>query len=254
MKPEVIRETVMRFAADEWRAMNRAMCKPWQNAAGVAMATDGRIAICYHGAPQGMFETGCVADRAWSEQVLGWIRDDKADADKGLRPAIPLDFRLLALAADAAIGNARAHADDYVDDDDDDDEDTEVFDEEEGKDYFAASRSAVILPGLRREMIGGWYARIVAQTVATFGPCAVYGSCPRGARKWHDNGWQRILFAGECYEIVLMPLRHDMLTCEISIADAVTGELVQDYGAVSGSLDHLRFGKEARNDCGNLPH
>lgn len=51
-------------------------------------------------------------------------------------------------------------------------------------------------------------------------------------------------FAGECYEIVLMPLRHDMLTCEISIADAVTGELVQDYGTVSGSLDHLRFGNE----------
>lgn len=96
MKPEVIRETVMRFAADEWRAINHAMCKPWQNAAGVAMATDGRIAICYHGAHQGMFETGCMADRAWSERVLGWIRDDKADADKGLRPAIPLDFCLLA--------------------------------------------------------------------------------------------------------------------------------------------------------------
>ncbi len=248
MKPEVIRETVMRFAADEWRAINRAMCKPWQNAAGVAMATDGRIAICYHGAPQGMFETGCMADRAWSERVLGWIRDDKADADKGLRPAIPLDFGLLARAADAAIGNARANADNYVDDDDDEDddedEDTEVFDEEEDKDCFAAIHSAVILPGLRREMIGGGYARLVAQTVATFGPCAVYGSCPRGARKWHDNGWQRILFVGECYEIVLMPLRHDLLACDISISDAVTGELVKEYSTVHGSLDHLRFGNE----------
>lgn len=244
MKPEVIRDVILRFAADEWSAPNGLLRKPWQNAAGVAMATDRRIAICYHGVPQGMFESGGGADRAYSERILEWIRNDKADADKGLRPAIPLDFGLLARAADMAISNARAHAGDYVDDDDDEDEDTEVFDEEVGKDYFAASHSAVILPGLRREMIGGGYARLVAQTVATLGPCAVYGSCPRGARKWQDNGLQRILFAGECYEIVLMPLRHDLLACDISISDAVTGELVKDYSTVRGSLDHLRFGKE----------
>lgn len=220
------------------------LSRPWRTPSGCVVATDGRIAIACHKAPPELFRHDTdEADLSRSREILKWISEDKEDANLGLRVPVPLDFVQLARAADMAISDARAHADDYVDDDDDEDEDTEVFDEEAGKDYFAASHSAVILPGLRREMIGGGYARLVAQTVATFGPCTVYGSRPRGARKWQDNGWRRILFAGECYEIVLMPLRHDLLTSDISIADAVTGELVQAYATVHGSLDHLRFGE-----------
>lgn len=212
--------------------------RPWRTPSGCVVATDGRIAIACRSVPQELYRHDTdEADLSRSRDILKWISEDKEDANLGLRVPVPLDFVQLARAAGVALSDARSFFDPTPPDELDDDFDDE---ERDTPDDFARRNSAVVLPGACRTQIAAWYAATVAVTVKAFGgECAAYDWLP-GKRPPHRRTceYSRLLFVGEDYDILLMPLRFSRATGARlgfgqSIADAATGRLVKSYGDVA---------------------
>ena len=211
------------------------LSRPWRTPSGCVMATDGKIAIACRNVPPELFRYDTdQADLIRSRDIIKWIQEDKEDVNLGFRVPIPLDFVSLMRAAAVAIADARSFftpmPEDELDDDfDDGDPDT--------PDDFAQRHSVVVLSDARRTQIAARYAATVAKTVAAFGgACTAYGwppgKMPPGRRK---DGYKRLLFVGEGYDVLLMPLREKTrfggwIKCAQSVADAATGRLVQSYG------------------------
>lgn len=213
--------------------------RPWRTPSGCVVATDGRIAIACRSVPPELYRHDTdEADLSRSRDILKWISEDKEDANLGLRVPVPLDFVQLARAAGVALSDARSFfkpTSPYELDEDFDDGEPDTADD------FARRNSAVVMPGARRTQIAAWYAATVAVTVKAFGgECAAYdwppGKRPPGRRKCEYN---QLLFVGEDYDIILMPLRlfsratGARLDFDRSIADAATGRLVKSYGDVA---------------------
>lgn len=211
------------------------LSRPWRTIYGEVVATDGRIAIVRRNAPKDLYlyDTD-YADDSRARQILQWITKDKEDANLGFRVPIPLDFVELGRAAAVAISDARScfRPEPWYEPDEEC-----VDDEPDTPDDFARRNSAVVLPGARRTQIAAVYAQTIFRTVKAFGGvCTAYdwppGKRPPGRR---EEGFSRILFVGEGYDIILMPLRnysrsHFRIKIAQSVADAATGRLVQSYG------------------------
>ena len=198
--------------------------RPWRTITGEVVATDGRVAIVCRNAPKDLYlyDTD-YADDSRVRRILQWITKDKEDANLGFRVPIPLDFVTLARAAAVAIADVRKFF-------------TPVpADEIDTLDAFARRYSSVVLPDAHRTEIAARYAEIVAQTVAAFGStCTLYG-WPSGKRPpgRREEEHTRLLFVGENYYILVMPLRRFsrsyMRVFNRSIAYAATGRLVKSY-------------------------
>lgn len=212
------------------------LSRPWRTPSGCVVATGGRIAIACHKAPPELFRHDTdEADLSRSREILKWISEDKEDVNLGLRVPVPLDFVQLARAAGVALSDARSFFEptppDELDDDFGDGE-------PDTADDFARRYSAVVLPDARRTRIAARYAATIVATVAAFGgDCTAYswppGKRPPGRRR---DEYERLLFVGKGYDILLMPLRYysratgGRLLFPQSLADAATGRLVHSYG------------------------
>ena len=211
------------------------LSRPWRTPSGCVVATDGKIAIACRNVPPELFRCDTdEADLIRSRDIIKWIQEDKEDANLGFRVPIPLDFVDLGRAAAVALSDAMSYfrPESWYELDEecvDGDPDT--------PDDFAQRHSVVVLPDARRTKIAARYAATVAQTVAAFGgSCTAYGwppgKMPLGRR---NDGYERLLFVGEGYDVLLMPLREKTrfggwIKCAQSVADAATGRLVQSYG------------------------
>ena len=209
--------------------------RPWRTPSGCVVATDGKIAIACRSVPEELFRYDVdEVDLSRSNQIIKWIQQDKEDVNLGFRVSIPLDIFELGRAAGVALSDARSyfnpaswHEPDEAD----------VCGEPDTPDDFAQRYSAVVLPGARRTQIAAVYAQTIFRTVKAFGGvCTAYdwppGKRPPGRRQ---EGFSRILFVGEGYDILLMPIRNDLRShfrtkIARSVADAATGRLVQSYG------------------------
>lgn len=209
--------------------------RPWRTITGEVVATDGRVAIVCRNAPKDLYRYDTdYADDSRARRILQWITKDKEDANLGFRVPIPLDFATLARAAAVAIADARRFftpvpADEFDDDFDDGEPDT--------PDDFARRYSSVMLPDAHRTEIAARYAEIVAKTVAAFGGTGTLYGWPSGKRPLgrRKEEYKRLLFVGDDYHILLMPLRTRSrigywISFARSIADASTGRLVLSYG------------------------
>ena len=230
---------IRRFTTSE-DVTRPGLSRPWRTPSGCVVATDGRIAIACRNVPSDLYRYDAEdADLSRSRQILKWISEDTEDANLGFRVPIPLDFVEMERAAGVALSDARSYfkpaAWHDLDEDGFDDEERDTPDD------FARRNSAVVMPGPRRTQIAAWYAATVAVTVKAFGgKCAAYdwlpGKRPPGRRKCE---YSRLLFVGEDYDIILMPLRlfsratGARFDFDRSIADAATGRLVKSYGDVA---------------------
>ena len=222
------------YTTDEDVARPR-LSRPWRTPSGCVVATDGKIAIACRSVPEELFRDDAdECDLSRSRDIINWIQQDKEDANLGFRVPIPLDFVELGRSAAVALSDARSYfrPEPWYEPDEEC-----VGDEPDTPDDFARRNSAVVLPGARRTQIAAVYAQTIFRTVKAFGGvCTAYdwlpGKRPPGRRQ---EGFSRILFVGEGYDIILMPLReysrsHFRIKLERSIADAATGRLVQSYG------------------------
>ena len=226
---------IIRLYTTDEDVMRPGLSRPWRTHSGCVVATDGKIAIACRNVPEELFRDD--ADERYlsrSRDIIKWIQQDKEDANLGFRVPIPLDFVELGRSAAVALSDARS----YFRPESWNEPDEECVDDEpDTPDDFARRNSSVVLPGARRTQIAAVYAQTIFRTVKAFGGvCMAYdwppGKRPPGRRQ---EGFSRILFVGEGYDIILMPIReysrsHFRIKLARSIADAATGRLVESYG------------------------